>query len=442
VYFIYSFLFGGWIILMIPFFIYNALVNRKYLPAMRERTGYLPDSLKNDGRKTIWIHSCSLGETLSVQPLAQLLNERFPDARLVFSVVTRTGRRIAEERFTKYGQGNVFYVPIDLPLFVDRVLNKVKPDILITIDTEIWPNILRHCKVRGIPVVMANGRISAQSFQYYQWLQPLMGQILTNYVKFLMKHQEDADRIRRMGAKSSKVVVTGNIKYDRDMVERDVADSVRAAIDNAFALSEVHTPVIVAGSTHEGEEYVLFEVMKRLREKPETKDVRLLLVPRHPERFNIVAGYVEKAGFPLARRSTASNAKDATVLLLDTSGELAAAYHFATIAFVGGTLIPHGGQSIMEPALYAKAIVVGPHTENFPGIIDDFRENNAIVQISADEKNKELQIEQLTAAFTSLLTNESERSAMGEQAQSLFANSKGATALTVKEIAEILEQRN
>jgi 3-deoxy-D-manno-octulosonic-acid transferase len=426
---------------MMPFFIYNALVNRKYLPSLRERLGRLGPKLQHDNRRTIWIHSCSVGETLSVQPLAHLLSERFPDARLVFSVVTRSGRRIADERFAKYGEGNAFYAPIDLPLFVNRVLSHIQPDILITIDTEIWPNILHCCKKRGIPIVLANGRISAESFVYYQWLQPLMGRVLTNYSKLLMKDQEDADRIRRMGALTSKVMITGNIKYDRDVVEKDVSYAVREAIDSALSLSTIESPIILAGSTHDGEEYLLCEILKRLRARPETADVRLLVAPRHPERFNSVASLIEKQGLTIARRSTGAHASDAVVLLLDSVGELAAAYDFCTIAFVGGTLIPHGGQSIMEPALYAKAIVVGPHTENFPGIIDDFRDHKAVLQITADEQNKELQIDQLTEAFTKLLTDETERVAMGGRAQSLFARSKGATAATVNQIAEILGRR-
>ncbi len=439
-YLIYSILFGAWVFIMIPFFLYNAFVNRKYLPAMRERMGHLPNSLRSDGRKTIWIHSCSVGETLSVQPLAHLLSQRFPEARLVFSVITRSGRRIADERFAKYGEGNVFYFPIDLPIFVNRVLEHVKPDILITIDTEIWPNTLHGLRKRNIPIVMANGRISAESFQYYRWVQPLMGIVLENYSKFLMKDQEDADRLRQMGARTSRIVVTGNIKYDRDVVEKDVAEAVRTAIDDSLSLSSLNSPLIVAGSTHDTEESVLFEVLDRLRSSDRTSDVRLLLAPRHPERFNAVAALAERTGQIVARRSSGSASPSATVLLLDSVGELAAAYQFATVAFVGGTLIPHGGQSIMEPALYGKAIVIGPSTENFPGIIDDFRDHNAVVQIPADDKDRAAQVDQLTEAIEKLLVDHEGRTAMGERAQSLFGRSKGATAFTVNEIAKVLER--
>ena len=155
---------------MAPYFLYRAWKHQKYLPALRQRLGALPDTLKSDGRQTIWIHSCSVGETLSVQPLAHALSQRFPDARFVFSTITKTGQAIAQERFAKYGKGNSFYFPIDLASIANKVLDTIEPSLFITIDTEIWPNVLHEAKKRGIPIVMVNGRISAESFQYYKWV--------------------------------------------------------------------------------------------------------------------------------------------------------------------------------------------------------------------------------------------------------------------------------
>ena len=167
-YFLYSLVFGAWIVLMTPFFLWKAWRHQKYLPALRERLGNLPETLKPDGRPTIWIHSCSVGETLSVQPLAHALSLRFPDTRFVFSTITKTGQAIAQERFGKYGQGNTFYFPIDLARIANRVLDWIQPSLLLTIDTEIWPNVLHEAKKRRIPVVMVNGRLSPESFPYYQ----------------------------------------------------------------------------------------------------------------------------------------------------------------------------------------------------------------------------------------------------------------------------------
>lgn len=437
-YFLYSFLLAAWIFVMLPFFAYNAIRNKKYLPNLMERTGKLPDSLKSDGRPTIWFHSCSVGETLSIQPLAHLIHERFPHARLVFSVITRTGRKIAEERFEKYGKGNAFYFPIDEPLFVNRVLDIIQPSILITVNTEIWPNVLHECNRRGIKIVMVNGRISAESFQYYRWVQPLLAPVLSNYTRLVMKSDEDADRIRQMGARASKISVSGNIKYDRNVVEKEVTESQRSAIDLSFGLIDSHDPVIVAGSTHEREEEILFNVLHRLRQSAGLEKTRLLIAPRHPERFESVANLGRKMGHVVVKRTENRPNSDASVLILDTLGELAAAYSFADVVFVGGTLIPHGGQSIMEPAVYAKPIVIGPSMENFPKIIDDFLERDAVLQISAKVDQPDLQSEQLIVAFTELLTDEPRRTKMGQRAHSLFEKSTGATAFTVEQIATAL----
>jgi len=403
-YFLYSLLFSSWIFVMAPYFLYRAWKHQKYLPALRQRLGFLPDTLKSDGRPTIWIHSCSVGETLSVQPLAQALHERFPDARLVFSTITKTGQAIAVERFAKYGVGNSFYFPIDLASIANKVLDTLQPRLIVMIETEIWPNVLHEAKKRGIPVVLVNGRISAESFAYYRWVQPLMGPVFQNYALLLLKAREDADRLQRMGAPPSLIKVSGSIKYDRNVAaEKEITQKQAAALDAALALTTTDAPLVVAGSTHDDEESILLEVLRRLRQMPGLEQTRLLLVPRHPERFAAVAQLAERAGFTVKRRSDpAPGSPSAEVLVLDTLGELSTAYSFATVAFVGGTLIPHGGQSIMEPALYAKPIVVGPSMLNFPQIIDDFLDRGGIAQISAGETDKEAQKSQLTEAFAKL----------------------------------------
>ena len=440
-YFLYSLLFGSWILFMAPYFLYRAKRHQKYLPALKQRMGNLPDSLKADGRPTIWIHSCSVGETLSVQPLAHALAERFPEARLVFSTITKTGQAIAQERFAKYGVGNSFYFPIDLASIANKVLDHIQPQMLITIDTEIWPNVLHETKKRGAAVVMVNGRISAQSFQYYRWVRPLLGPVFQNYNLLIMKSREDAERIQQMGAPPSRIKISGNIKYDRNLVEKEVSEVQASAMDTSLALTATDAPLIVAGSTHESEEAVLLDVLKRVRQTPSLEATRLLLVPRHPERFAPVAQLAEKAGWRVKRRSDPSmGTPDADVLVLDTLGELATAYQFATVVFVGGTLIPHGGQSIMEPAVYAKPIVIGPSMKNFPQIIDDFIERGGIAQISADETDREGQKVQLTEAFVKLLLDADARAAMGKAAYSVFEGSQGATQFTVDHLAAIFEE--
>jgi len=440
-YSLYSFLFSAWVFVMTPYFLYRAWKHQKYLPALRQRLGFLPDSLKADGRPTIWIHSCSVGETLSVQPLAHALSQRFPQARFVFSTITKTGQAIAQERFASYGAGHTFYFPIDLASIANKVLDTVQPQLFLTIDTEIWPNVLHETNKRGIPVVMVNGRISAQSFQYYRWLQPLMGPVFGNYSLLLIKSREDADRLQRMGAPPSKLRVSGNIKYDRSLVEKHVTEAQAQSLDQSLALTASDVPVIVAGSTHPGEEEILLDSLRRIRQTAGLESTRLLLVPRHPERFTPVAQLAERDGWRVKRRSDpAPGDPSADVLIGDTLGELATAYQFATVVFVGGTLIPHGGQSIMEPAVYGKAIVVGPSMKNFPQIIDDFIERGGIAQIPADETDTAAQTQQLTDAFVRLLRDADARAAMGKAAYSVFEGSQGATQYTVDHIAAIFEE--
>ena len=441
-YFLYTLCFGAWVFVMAPYFLYRAWRHQKYLPELRQRLGHLPASLLADGRPTVWIHSCSVGETLSVGPLARALHDKFPQVRLVFSTITKTGQAIARERFAQYGAGSTFYFPIDLPVPAQRVLDWVQPCMLITIDTEIWPNVLHQAARRGIPVVMANGRISAASFRYYRWLQPMLAQVFRSYRLLLMKAPEDALRIQRMGARPAQIRVSGNLKYDRSVVERAVTDTLARELDTAFALSRSNAPLIVAGSTHDDEEQTLLDVLARLRARPGLDHTRLLLVPRHPERFGSVAALARRAGFRTHLRSAPAPAVgDEPVLVLDTLGELAAAYQFATVVFVGGTLIPHGGQSIMEPAVFAKPIVVGPSMKNFPGIIDDFLRVGGLCQIAATEADKDAQRDQLTEAFAHLLTDAAARDALGRAAFSVFEGSQGATQFTVDHIAAILAEK-
>lgn len=427
-YLLYSMLLVFWGILLIPAFLYKAWRRGTYLPGMSQRMGRLPDTLRFDGRRTIWFHSCSVGETLSLQPLVQDLHRRLPDARFIFSTVTRTGQQIARQHFASYGEGNTFYFPIDFASVVRRVLAWTQPAMIVIIDTEIWPNLLREAHRRGIPVMLVNGRISASSFRYYRRVRPLLRRVFGNYRALLMQSDEDASRIAQMGAPAGKIFVTGNIKIDRQAPGGKSEEAILDSLEDAFDFSRTGAPLIVAGSTHAGEEQVLLETLRRLRLRTGLERTRLLLAPRHPERFDEVIRLAEQNGFRVRRR-TAGPGGDAgaDVLILDTIGELAAVYRFATIAFVGGTLVPHGGHSIMEPALYAKAIVIGPSVENFRQIADEFHTHGALRRISAGRQNPDLQAQQLLDVFLRLLQNAGEREDLGKAAFSILERNRGTT---------------
>jgi 3-deoxy-D-manno-octulosonic-acid transferase len=439
-YLLYSLLLVFWGLLLLPVFLYKAWRRNKSLPGLAQRFGRLPESLRHDGRRTIWFHACSVGETLSLQPLVQDLHLQFPDSRFVFSTITKTGQAIAIERFKKYGPGNTFYFPIDLACVVRRVLDWIRPAMIVIIDTEIWPNTVHQAWRRGIPVVLANGRISAQSFRYYRLARPVLRRVFRNYRALLMQSQEDAARIAQMGAAADKISVTGNIKIDRNLIHETIDASRLRSLEEAFGLDGSADPLIVAGSTHAGEEQTLLEVLRRIRNEPGLEKTRLLLAPRHPERFDAVAQLAEQSGFAIQRRTMSSTNRDAAVLILDTLGELATVYRFATVAFVGGTLVRHGGHSILEPALYSKAIVAGPSMENFRHIVEEFRAHGGIRQIDAGEGNRSLQTQQLLDVFLRLLQNAKEREELGKAALSLLDKSRGATERTRRILAAVFEE--
>jgi 3-deoxy-D-manno-octulosonic-acid transferase len=434
-YALYSLLLGVWVALMLPVIAYRAAFKKKPFPGLAERLGKLPDALLSDGRPTIWLHACSVGEALSLQPLLEELAARYPDARFVISTITNGGQRVAREKYGKFAGDGIFFFPVDEPPIVRRVLDTIKPTILVIVDTEIWPNTLRETKRRGIPIVLVNGRISEKSFRTYRHLRPFLAPVLENYRLLLMKDQVDVDRILHMGALPSRVRLTGNMKYD--VAAKDVSGAQREALDTALGITATPGRVIVAGSTHPGEEEALFSALARLLDGDAFADVRLLLAPRHIERADEVEALAAKHGLTVSRRSASRAVPGARIMLLDTLGELATAYQFADVAFVGGTLVPIGGHSVMEPALFGKPIVVGPRMENFGNMVEEFLEAGAITQIKAVATDPSA-AQELANAFRHLLADRDRATAMGRAAQTLFEKSKGATKLAADAISEIL----
>lgn len=439
--FLYSILMVAWGIALFPTLLFKWWRNRKSPQGIGQRFGFLPESLRSSGRPTMWFHACSVGETLSIQPLIHMLSRRFPETRFVCSTITQGGQAIAQQRFARYGEGNTFYFPVDLATVASRVIESIRPSIAVFVDTEIWPNALHQLKRRGIPVALVNGRISNRSFPYYRFFRPALRKVFQDYSILMMKSEEDAQRIRLMGAPEDRILVTGNIKYDGALVEGEIADAQLLALRNALGLAEDAPPLIVAGSTHPGEEQVLLEVLRRIRQVKGLEHTRLLIAPRHAERFDDVALLAARAGFRVRRRSSgAMPADDSGVLLLDTIGELATAYRFASAAFVGGTLVRKGGHSIMEPAACAKPIVIGPSMENFPKIADEFIVRGGAKQITAEEGDPDSQAGQLTEAFIPLLEDEALRKKAGQAAYSVLDKNRGATLRTADKIAALYEE--
>ncbi|QUV80730.1 3-deoxy-D-manno-octulosonic acid transferase [Chloracidobacterium sp. D] len=404
---------------------YYGLRRRQRPLRLHERFTYCPLS---HAAPRIWLHSVSVGEVLAGQPLACALREHFPHASFVISTTTDTGQARAREQLAWMDAH--FYFPLDIPWLTERAVTSLQPALVIILETEIWPNFLRTCVRHQVPVVLANGRLSDRSFARYRWLGRMMGDLLGYFRLCLMQSDTDAERIRQLGAPPERVLTTGNLKYaPPDADERARRDRIAAALQQQYHLGDGR-PCIVAGSTVEGEEPILVEAFARLRAGLDRLGCRLLLAPRHPERFAEVARHLERFDWTVARRSQ-PRPEDvrAEVILLDTVGELAAAYRWADVAFVGGSLVPRGGHNILEPAAEGRPIVTGPHTENFRAILTRFRAADAVWQLpltSPDGLRQELQ-----TAFETLLRDPGQAAALGRRAQATWAAETGAVAATV-----------
>ncbi len=447
-YFLYSIFLSLAFLALLPYFLYQAFCNKKYLNNFRERWGALSEALRSDGRPTIWIHAVSVGETLAAHPLVKALRERFPQSRLIFSTTTATGQAVARSRISE-ADGFCYY-PFDWKFSVRRSLDTIKPHAVVLMESELWPNFLRACKARNIPVIVANGRVSDRSFRRSQKLAFWFRRLTANVTRFLMQSEVDAARIAVLGAAPEAVIVSGNIKYDLGQDTRGRATTARW-IEADFAL--LRAPLIVAGSSCDGEEELILAAFAELRK--DVADVRLLLAPRHPERFEAVAKLLDSSRFKSVRRSASAPqielagagaltvlpaiknpAPSADIILLDSMGELASLYRFASVVFVGGSLVPKGGHNILEPALDAKPIIVGPHMENFREIAAEFLRHDAVVQLQG--KHDHELIAALRAAMLELLTDTERAQTLGENARATVEANRGATAKTVAVIAELI----
>jgi len=435
---LYSLLYTLAFFALLPYFTFQAVFNRKYLGNLRGRLWLPPDlpSEQDDARPAIWLHAVSVGETLAAKPLIAALRRQFPNHRLIVSTTTLTGQAIARSQIRE--ADGICYFPFDWKFTVRRALNAVQPQVVILMESELWLNFLGECRARQIPTVVVNGRISDRSFPRAQRFGFFMRRLYGLATRFLMQSSIDAERAVKLGAPRERVSISGNLKYDiRDGGESPKLQAIAQSLDERLALSG--SALIVAGSTSEGEEELLLKSLAQLREDQTGKSARLLIAPRHPERFDAVTGLIEASGLSWARRSAATESgQTAEVILLDSIGELAALYRFASVVFVGGSLVPKGGHNILEPALFAKPIVVGPHMENFREITAELLQRDAMIQLRGTDANE--QIHQLSRTFAELLRDPARGQRLGANARQAIEENRGATARTVAAIAELIEK--
>ncbi|HEX5965634.1 MAG TPA: 3-deoxy-D-manno-octulosonic acid transferase, partial [Pyrinomonadaceae bacterium] len=350
-YLAYSLLLSLGVFVLSPHFLYKALAHGKYLEGLRQRLGSLPPIAGQ--RPLIWLHCVSVGETQAARPLVDRLRQQFPEHAVVVSTITRTGQRLAQDVFGGKAE-SVFYFPFDWRWSVRRSLRVVNPALVLLMETELWPNFLRECKAREIPVALVNGRISRQSYRRYAWIKFFLRRVLDSLTIAVMQSEADALRLRNLGMPADRLCTAGNLKFDAGTVQTAAGKTVE--IRARFGL-DAGVPLILAASTHAPEEKIILESFKQL--KAAQPGVRLMLAPRHPERFGEVASLIQSTGLSWARRTNAPAANDhsADVILLDTIGELPATYALASIVFVGGSIVDRGGHNVLEPAVAGVPVV-------------------------------------------------------------------------------------
>ena len=411
------------LLLGLPFWLVQMVRHGKYRAGLGERFGRLPARLM-PAAGSIWLHAVSVGEVLAAAGLVNALRQRFPERRVVVSTTTFTGQKLARQRF---GEDNVFYFPIDFGFAIRPYLEHLRPALVVVAETEFWPNFLRLADDSGAQVAIVNARISDRSLPRYLQARALFRRVLAHVDLFLTQSEEDQRRLMAIGAQPERVRVSGNLKFDVvASTDPAIVNELRTAMTAGGA-----GPVIIAGSTVEGEEPLVLNAFRRVLAAQ--ANAVLVVAPRHPERFAAVAELVASSSLKFWRRSQwgPSDLVSGGVFLLDTIGELGPLYQLADVAFVGGSLAPRGGHNILEPATYGVPVIVGPHTENFRDIVDLFRRAEAVTVVhNASE---------LTAEFSALLADPHKRREQGKRAAALVRRQSGATSRTLFELEHLLQ---
>jgi len=357
----------------------------------------------------VWIHAVSVGEVLVAKNFIKGFAAKYPERRIVLSTTTTTGNAIARKVLDK----NIvkFYFPLDFSFVTRRVVRLINPSAVAIMETEIWPNFILELSRRGIPVAIINGRLSERSFKGYRRVRFFFGKVLRKINLFCMQTAADAERIKALAGSAENVKVTGNMKFDAETS----GDPRGRRMATPGVAGGFEAPLLIAGSTHSGEEEIVLEVYKELlREFP---DLRLLIAPRHIDRAGAVKKLVKQMGFK-------------KVSVLDTLGELARLYEHATVVFMGGSFVKRGGHNIVEPAFFARAIVFGPHMFNFRSMVKTFLEHNAALRVA----NKE----ELLNTLRGLFRDKGKRASLGGNAKELLEKAKGATERNIREVAGLV----
>jgi 3-deoxy-D-manno-octulosonic-acid transferase len=423
---VYSALLVAVLVVGAPYWLVRMATSGRYRAGLQGRLGLVPKSLQAAvaGRSVIWVHAVSVGEVMAATRLIRELNERLPGSLVAVSTTTETGQRLAKERLP---DSPVFYLPLDLKSPVRRYLRVLRPQMLVLMESELWPRLIAECAKDGTQVVVVNARISDRSFPRYMRLRRLWRPFLEMISLFLAQSAETADRLIKIGAPETRVRVTGNLKYDvQTRTDNEMTRRIASMLSG--------TRLVVAGSTLANEEETLLAAWPAIRQA--VPDAALLIAPRHTDRFDEVFQLIRKDGSPFVRCSELMQSAEpivgGTILFLDTIGDLASVYALASVAFVGGSLVPRGGHNPLEPAQFSVPVVMGPSFENFREIVETMQREEAI-RIVARER--------LTETLIEMLRRNGDSQALGERGRAVFQSQSGSTAQTAQSIVSLLEEK-
>ena len=416
------------VILIIPMFMVRSVREKGFVERIRQSLGFFPEHAldKVEKKDCIWVHAASVGEIVATSPLIKEFRKEFPKSPILVSVVTTSGYEMAN-RIIKDADA-IIYFPLDLPWLAGHVLRRIRPRVFLPVETELWPNFLRTARKIHVPVMMVNGRISDKSVKQYKHLHSLLRNMIGTVKLFAMQSPIDAEYIMRLGAPQELVTVTGNTKFDQTYT--DVSPEEKQKIIEEMGLSK-NDGIFLAGSTHRGEEEAVLQAFKAVRETH--PHARLVIAPRELLRTTEVVHLCRKAGFSVTTRTKLQHEapQDEDIVILDTIGELGKVYSIGDVVFVGGSLVPHGGHNILEPAAHGKAIIVGSHMFNFKDTYALFKNRDACLTVKNGEE--------LAKQVTRLFDEPEHRHRMEEETRAIVRENKGASRKSAILLHQMLE---
>lgn len=439
---IIDFIYFIYIVIITPYYLFKFVTSKYHRQGLLERFGFVKFPNYDRQKRCIWLHAASVGEIKASDVLIKNLREVYPDYEFVISTLTPSAQKLVKEKysdlptFTSSGlrQAGIksFFFPLDLSLIIKKALKRINPALIILIEQELWLNLIRISASKRIPIILLNGRITKHSTRKYRFIKPVISRIWNKISYFCVQNKEYFERFKTLGVKSDKIKITGNMKYD--LLDKPHSQTGEVFYREIFGFNK-NDLVIIGGSTHHPEEEILLEVYSKL--KQDINNLRLIIAPRHPFRFDEVEKLIRIKGFECLRRSKLSAGSDnisdnvkSTIVLLDTLGELSKIYSIADAVFVGGSFVPRGGQSILEPAASGKPVFFGPDMSNFQDMADLLIKENAAISVM----DKSELYRQLLHLFKEPATLKK----MGERAQIVISQYQGATVKNIEFIKNLL----